>query len=64
MHMKKIVKKINSLLNFGFVTIYVVHEMFEFHKNYLNHLKDNIFNCFNRIIINFNFFRKHFFNKI
>ena len=42
-----------SLLNFSFVMIYIVCKMLVLLKNYLNYLKDNIFECF---------FKKH--NKL
>ena len=42
-----------SLLNFSFVMISIVCKMLVLLKNYLNYLKDNIFECF---------FKKH--NKL
>ena len=47
--MKKISKKIfledviTSLLNFGFVMIYIILKILVLLKNHLNHLKDNVF---------------------
>ena len=35
-----------SLLNFNFVIIYIIHKILALPKNNLNHLKDNIFECF------------------
>ena len=35
-----------SLLNFNFVIIYIIHKILALPKNHLNHLKDNIFECF------------------
>ena len=34
------------LLNFSFVTIYIIRKMLVLLKNHLNYLKDNIFECF------------------
>ena len=34
------------LLNFSLVMIYIIHKMLVLLKNYLNYLKDNIFECF------------------
>ena len=34
-----------SLLNFNFVMIYIVHKILVLIENYLNYLKDNIFEC-------------------
>ena len=31
---------------FNFVMIYIIHKILVFIKNYLNYLKDNIFECF------------------
>ena len=51
------------LLNFSFVMIYIIHKMVVLLKNDLNHLKDNIFECFfskyTRILF---FFKKYFFS--
>ena len=41
------------LLNFSFVIIYIIHEMFVLLKNDLNFFKSNIFECFLRNIIDF-----------
>ena len=35
-----------SLLNFGFVMIYIIHKILLLLKNHMNYLKDNIFKCF------------------
>ena len=45
-----------SLLNFNFVTIYIIHKMLVLLKNNLNYLKDSIFECFLKSIIEFYFF--------
>ena len=37
-----------SLLNYDFVVIYIIHEILVLIENHLNHLKDNIFECFLR----------------
>ena len=34
------------LLNFNFAMIYIIHKMLISLKNNLNHLKNNIFECF------------------
>ena len=34
------------LLNFCFIMIYTIHKILALLKNYLNYLKDNIFECF------------------
>ena len=44
-----------SLLNSNFVMIYIVHKKLALLKNYLNYLRDNIFECFSRSIIDFYF---------
>ena len=44
------------LLNFNFLMICIIHKIFALIKNHLNHLKDNIFECFLRSIIHFYFF--------
>ena len=44
------------LLSFSFVMIYIIHKMLVLLKNHLNYLKDNIFECFLRSIIDFYFF--------
>ena len=53
-----------SLLNFNFVIIYVIHKILLLPKNYLNYLKDSIFERFfkgsNRLLL-FYFLNKHFF---
>ena len=52
-----------SHLNFNFFMIYIIHKMLALFKNYLNYLKDSIFECFLREYIDFydiflnNFFR-------
>ena len=40
-----------SLLNLNFVMIYVIHKTLVLIKIHLNYLKDNIFECFFRSII-------------
>ena len=35
-----------SLLIFNFVIIYIIHKMLVLLKNYLNYLKESIFECF------------------
>ena len=35
-----------SLLNFDFVMIYIIHKMSVLLNNFLNFLKDSIFECF------------------
>ena len=40
-----------SLLNLNFVMIYVIHKTLVLIKTHLNYLKDNIFECFLRSII-------------
>ena len=35
-----------SLLNFNFVMIQIIDKVLVLIKNHLNHLKDNIFECF------------------
>ena len=45
-----------SLLNFSFAMIYTIHKMLVLLKNNLNYLKDSIFECFLRSIIDFCFF--------
>ena len=37
-----------SLLNFSFAMIYIIRKMLVLLKNYLNYLKDNIFECFSK----------------
>ena len=46
------------LLSFSFAMIYIIHKMLVLLKNHLNYLKDNIFECFLRSIIDFYFFIK------
>ena len=51
------------LLNFYFAMIYKTHKMLALLKNYLNYLKDSIFECFfkeyNRIFFFLIFFSQH-----
>ena len=57
--MKKIIKTIeNFYFKFSFVVIYIIHKILVFLKNRLNFLKDNIFECFLRSIIDFNVLKK------
>ena len=37
-----------SLLNFNVVMIYIIHKMLVLLRNYLNYLKDCIFECFSK----------------
>ena len=53
-----------SLLNFNFVMIHITREILVLIKNHLTYLKDNIFECFLRSIIDFYFLKKLFFFKI
>ena len=34
------------LLNFNFAMIHIIHKILVLIKNYLNYLKDNVFECF------------------
>ena len=47
------------LLSFNFLVIYIIHKMLVLLKNYLNYLKDRIFECFfkeyNRLFLKNNF---------
>ena len=50
-----------SLLSSSFVIIHIIHKMLVLLKNHLNHLKNNVFECFfkkyNRLFfLNFFFF--------
>ena len=36
----------NTLLNFSLIVIYTIHKILVLIKNYLNYVKDNIFECF------------------
>ena len=51
-----------SLFNFSFVMIYMIHKMLVLLKNYLNYLKDNIFECFLKKYNWLLFFKKIFFS--
>ena len=51
-----------SLLNLNFVMIYVIHKTLVLIKIHLNYLKDNIFECFLKSIIDLKKKRKE--NKI
>ena len=55
-----------SLMNFNFVMIYIIHKMLVLPKNKLNYLKDSIFECFLRSIIDFYYFflKNNFFHNI
>ena len=48
-------------LNFNFIMIHIIHKMLVLLKNNLNYLKDSIFKCLLRIIIDFYFFKLFFF---
>ena len=53
------------LLNFNFIIIYIIHKILLLLKNHLNYLKDSIFDCFLRSIIDLHFFIKiTFFHNI
>ena len=52
------------LLNFNFAMIYIVHKILVLLKNNLNCLKDNIFECFLRSIIEYFFCKLIFFHDI
>ena len=45
-----------SLLNVNFVLICMIHKMLVLPKNHLNCLKDDVFECLFKNIINFYFF--------
>ena len=45
-----------TVLNFNFAMIYIVHKMLVLLKIHLNYLKDRIFECFLRGIIDFYYF--------
>ena len=45
-----------TVLNFNFAMIYIVHKMLVLLKIHLNDLKDHIFECFLRGIIDFYIF--------
>ena len=47
-----------SLLNFKFAMIYIIHKILVLIRNHMDYLKDNIFECFLRSIIDFIFFKK------
>ena len=47
------------LLNFSFVMIYIIHKILALLKNYLNYLKDNIFECFFKKYNRLLFFKKN-----
>ena len=49
------------LLNFNLVIIYNINKMLLLLKSNLNYLKDNLFECFLRGIIDFYIFKKKFF---
>ena len=39
-----------SLLNFNFVMIHIVHKILELIKNHMNHVQNNVFECFLRML--------------
>ena len=47
-----------SLLHFSFVIIYIIHTMLVSLKNHLDYVKDNIFECFLKSIIDFYYLKK------
>ena len=49
------------LLNLNFVMIYIIHKILVLIKNHLNHLKDNIFECFLKRYNRLLFFKKKIF---
>ena len=54
--MKKFIKTIeNFYFKFSFVVIYIIHKILVLLKNHLNFLKDSVFECFLRSIIDFHF---------
>ena len=56
---KKVITKKDlriSLLSFNFVMTHIIHKILVLIKNHLNYLKENIFECFLRSIIDFYFF--------
>ena len=50
-----------SLIKFNFTIIQITHKILVLLKNHLNYLKDSIFECFLRSIIDFYFLQKSFF---
>ena len=57
--MKKFIKRIKKVyFKFSFVMIYIIHKILVLLKNQLNFLKDNIFECFLRRIMDFFFWKK------
>ena len=57
--MKKFIKTIeNFYFKFSFVVIYIIHKILVSLKNRLNFLKDSIFECFLRSIIDFYVLKK------
>ena len=53
-----------SLLNFNFVIIYIVHKILVLIENYLNYLKDNIFECYFKKYIRLLFLLKKVFYSL
>ena len=49
------------LLNFNFITIYIIHKILVLIENHLDYLKDNIFECFFKKYKSVLFFEKNFF---
>ena len=55
-YMKKLIGRFgNVTFNFHFIIIYIIHKMLVLLKHHLNYLKDSIFKCFLRSIIDFSF---------
>ena len=50
------------LLNYNFVMIHRIHKILVLIKKYLNYLKDNIYECFLRSLIDFYFLKKLIFS--
>ena len=52
-----------SLLNFSFVTIFIIHKTLALLKNYLTYFKDLLFECFLRSIMDFYLENTKFFSQ-
>ena len=50
-----------SLLNSNFVMIYIIHKMLVLLKNHLSYIKDNIFECFLRSLLDFYYYYYYYF---
>ena len=51
-----------SLSNFDFSMIYIIHKTLVLIENYLNYLKDNVFEFFFKKYIHFYFLKNYFFS--